>query len=104
MAYFAKEKTDWLRKFSPFKFGTPSHETLRYFLCAINPAHLVQGFVECVLKSDFDFKDDVISIDGKTIRGSGSQDSKTQSTSLMPGQMSTELRLQHLSHEERKMK
>lgn len=77
MAYFAKEKADWLRKFAPFKFGTPSHETLRYFLCAINPAHLVQGFVECVSKSDFDFKDDIISIDGKTIRGSGSQDSKS---------------------------
>jgi hypothetical protein len=34
MAYFAKEKTYWLRKFSPFKFGTPSHETLRYWHCS----------------------------------------------------------------------
>ena len=46
MADFAKEKRGWLQKFAPFEYGTPSHETIRYFLCAINPTHLVQCFIQ----------------------------------------------------------
>lgn len=76
MAFFAKEKIDWLREFSPFDFGTPSHETLRFFLCAINPTHLVRSFVECISGSGLNFDGDVISIDGKTVRGSGYHNSK----------------------------
>jgi len=71
MADFAKEKRGWLQKFAPFEFGTPSHETIRYFLCAINPTHLVQCFIQFASTVNLDFSQDVISIDGKTIRGSG---------------------------------
>ena len=75
MADFAKEKVSWLRKFSTYDYGTPSHETLRYFLCAINPEHLIECFTRFVKESSFDFENDVVSIDGKTMKGSGHNDS-----------------------------
>lgn len=76
MADFAKEKINWLRKFAKFEKGTPSHETLRYFLCAINPVELIHGFGEFVKQNKLEFEGDTISIDGKTMRGTdrGGQD------------------------------
>ncbi len=72
MREFASIKIDWLRKFAPYKFGTPCTETLRYLLCAINPSELVQCFQLFVSQIDKEqSKPDTISLDGKTMRGTG---------------------------------
>lgn len=65
MAEFAKIKLDWLRKFVDLK-QAPCKETLRFFLCSIQPHQLIKGF-EAFVRSSPD--GDIISIDGKTMRG-----------------------------------
>ena len=69
MADFARLKLDWLRKFAPFEFRTPSHETLRYFLCAVKPSELIECFKRFVEHYSVSSQENVISIDGKTMRG-----------------------------------
>jgi len=34
---FGEEKIEWLRKFYPYKYGAPSHDTLRKFYSRLNP-------------------------------------------------------------------
>lgn len=69
MAGFAKLKIEWLRKFGSFEKGTPSPETLRFFLCAINPKELISCFHKVFKLNEINCNGDHISIDGKTMRG-----------------------------------
>lgn len=66
MVEFAKLKFDWLRQFVPLE-SVPCSETLRFFICSINTAELIQGFESFVQDAS---EGDIISLDGKTMRGS----------------------------------
>lgn len=52
---FGKEKIEWLRKFYPYKFGIPSHDTLGEFYSRLNPKDfskfLIQ-FTESIANQD----------------------------------------------------
>ena len=65
MLEFARLKLEWLQKYVPLE-RVPCSETLRYFLACVSPSELIRGFETFVS----DCCDDIISIDGKTMRGS----------------------------------
>ena len=76
IAEFGKSKMEWLRKFYSYQYGTPSHDSISDLFALLDP----QSFGECFMnwiKSIADIVDsDVVSFDGKTIRGVGSNSRK----------------------------
>ena len=70
---FAKTKLDWLRKFVELP-GVPCVETLRYFICAVNPNELSACFQSFAQQHNVKGQGDHLAIDGKTMRGSKNKD------------------------------
>lgn len=70
---FGKEKLEWLQKFRPFKNGIPSHDCISYVISRLS----VKGFQECFMSWSQSLAEkvegEIISIDGKTSRGSRSK-------------------------------
>lgn len=65
---FGEEKLDWLRQFYPYKFGTPSHDTLGEFFSCVKP----KEFAKCLIdftKALAKYDSKVIALDGKTVKG-----------------------------------
>ena len=73
---FGEAKLDWLRGFYPYKNGTPSHDTLGRFFNKLCPQAFEECFREWIKSLPFDYKDTVVAIDGKTARGSYSDNKK----------------------------
>lgn len=69
MVEFAKLKQGWLQKYVTLE-TIPCIETLRYFIACIHPDQLIKGFQAFV---DSAVEGDIISIDGKTMRGTRNQ-------------------------------
>lgn len=70
IASFGKIKLDWLRKFFPYKNGTPSHDTLGTVFSCIDPAVFSKCFTAWINSISKLTKGEVVAIDGKTARGS----------------------------------
>lgn len=68
---FGNLKTDWLRKFYPFK-KIPSHDAISDFFSALAPQAFSKCFFEWVQAVTERAKGKVVPIDGKTIRGAAS--------------------------------
>ena len=66
---------DFLKQYLPFKNGIPSDDTFRRFFRAIDPKKFQENFINWVNSLDLK-KGKIITIDGKTSRGSGSNDQK----------------------------
>ena len=69
IAAYGKKKWKFLKTFLPYKYGTPSHDTLSEVFNNLNP----DLFAECFIKWTQDIAgaiEGVIAIDGKTLRGS----------------------------------
>lgn len=73
MAEFARLKLDWLQKFVDIE-RAPCAETLRYLLCAIAPNEMIKCFEIFNQEYNIDSTEDVISVDGKTMRGTRTED------------------------------
>ena len=77
---FGHEKEKWLRKFIPLKNGIPSHDCIAYVISRLS----VKGFQECFMSWTQAVTEkvggQVISVDGKTARGS--KDSKNNRSPL----------------------
>lgn len=68
---FGKTKIDFLRTFLKLPNGIPSHDTINRVFSSLNPKLFEKMFVEWVQDiKDESIKREVISIDGKCIRGS----------------------------------
>lgn len=67
MTEFAQLKQSWLQKYVTLD-SIPCAETLRSFIVSINPNELIKGFEAFVAEMSVS-ANDVISIDGKTMRG-----------------------------------
>lgn len=65
MVEFAKLKHEWLQRFVTLD-SIPCVETLRFFICSINTEELIKGFEAFIQEAG---EGDIISIDGKTMRG-----------------------------------
>jgi hypothetical protein len=77
---FGHEKEQWLQKFIPLKNGIPSHDCIAYVISRLS----VKGFQACFISWTQAVTEkiggQVISVDGKTARGS--KDSKNNRSPL----------------------
>ena len=68
MVEFAKLKIDWLRQYVDIE-NVPCAETLRYFIACVKPNELIKGFEAFINSPELASENDIIAIDGKTMRG-----------------------------------
>ncbi len=71
---FGKTKLDWLQKYFPYKNGIPSHDVLSKVFSALDSEAFSHSFISWINSISDITKGEVVAIDGKTIRGSGSQE------------------------------
>lgn len=67
--YFGEQKTDWLRKFFPFKNGIPSHDVINRVFNSLDNTVFNHCFIDWVNSISILTAGRIIPIDGKTIRG-----------------------------------
>ena len=72
IAEFGKKKTGLLRRFRPFAKGTPSHDQLGDLFAALDAEQFQTCFIDWTSAAT-GVKDDIIAIDGKTLRRSYQQ-------------------------------
>jgi len=96
---YARSKEDFLRTFLRLSNGIPSHDTFNRVLSSINPNEFERYFIQWVNSLSPQAKGQVISIDGKTIRGAKSAEKKSpfhlvsawaEDNNLVLGQVRTE--------------
>jgi len=66
---FGEAKIDFLRRYLPYENGIPSHDTFARVFSLLDPQPFRECFVSWV-KSLQSYLPDIVSIDGKTLRGS----------------------------------
>ncbi|HFE39499.1 MAG TPA: ISAs1 family transposase [Gammaproteobacteria bacterium] len=67
---FGQIKLDWLKKYRGFENGIPRHDTIARVISALEPEQFVQCFMNWVNEVRQANGQDVIAIDGKTLRRS----------------------------------
>src|SRR3954465_2435184 len=72
IALFGVKKLEFLRRFRPFRDGTPAHDHLGDILAALDAEQFQRGFVAWVAALT-GMPEGVIAIDGKTVRRSGNK-------------------------------
>jgi predicted transposase YbfD/YdcC len=73
---FGKLKLNWLRKFYPYKNGTPSHDAISDFFSILDTKLFSECFINWI-KSIAEITDsDVVALDGKSINGVASSSRK----------------------------
>lgn len=72
IALFGVKKLEFLRRFRPFRDGTPAHDHLGDILAALDAEHFQRCFVSWVAALS-GMPEGVIAIDGKTVRRSGNK-------------------------------
>lgn len=70
IAVFGSYKLDWFRKFYPYRKGTPSQDTLERFFGKLSKETFGEFFIQWAAGHFQLLEDEVISIDGKRLRGS----------------------------------
>ena len=81
IARFGRLKLSLLRRFRPFLDGTPTHDHLGDILATLDAEQFQRCFVAWVA-AQTGIPTEVIAIDGKTLRRSGSKTSKTKKKAL----------------------
>jgi predicted transposase YbfD/YdcC len=76
IAEFGRLKTEWLRKYYPYKNGTPSHDTISDLFSVLDPKLFGQCFMNWVQSIANIPASEVVALDGKTIRGLASTSRK----------------------------
>lgn len=67
---YGKLKESWLRQYLPLANGIPSHDTFNRFYSSLDPLQLEKCFTNWVKDVSQITEGEIISIDGKSIRGS----------------------------------
>lgn len=67
---FAEAKEDWLITFLELPNGIPSHDTFSRVFSLMDPETFESCFISWIKSLSIDVKNEVISIDGKSLRGS----------------------------------
>ncbi|BAX60971.1 ISAs1 family transposase [Burkholderia stabilis] len=69
---WGESKLDWLRRYVPLEHGIPSHDTFGRVFAALDPLEFEACFVRWMRGLCPALADEVVAIDGKTVRGSRS--------------------------------
>ncbi len=77
MERYGKAKRDCLKSFLALPFGIPSHDTFNRVFQVLEPAELKKQFLDWVSVIARRTQGEVVAIDGKSLRGTGSSDSKS---------------------------
>lgn len=67
---FGEAKADWLQTFLELPHGIPSHDTFGRVFSLVNPLSFEACFCQWIQSLAVDVKNEIIAIDGKTLRGS----------------------------------
>ena len=67
---YGKAKLDWLRKFFPFEFGIPSHDTLGRVFSRLDTVAFYAALQSWTSDIASSIKGQTVAFDGKTVRGS----------------------------------
>jgi len=67
---FGKLHKEWLKKYLQLPNGIPSHDTINRTLSLLNPHVLQKSFIDWISKVKGYVNENVIAIDGKTMKGS----------------------------------
>lgn len=67
---FGESKIDWFKTFLELPNGIPSHDTFARFFSILSPEQFQKCFIDWINQVRFQTSGQVISIDGKTLRGS----------------------------------
>lgn len=89
---FGLAKQSWLEAFLELPNGIPSHDTFSRVFALLEPECFEACFNEWVSSLDIDLKQEIIALDGKTLRGSGNK-RKQQPALHMVSAWATENRL-----------
>lgn len=71
IAEFGRVRVDWLGQMVPMPHGSPSADVIRRVFSALKPAAFETCFRRWVAGLGEELRDEVVAIDGKTLRGSG---------------------------------
>lgn len=74
---YGKAKCEWLKKFLKLPNGIPTHDTFNRVFAALDPDELGKCFLSWTQSVSRVTKGEVISIDGKTLRGSRDKSNKS---------------------------
>jgi predicted transposase YbfD/YdcC len=66
---YGKSKEAWLRQYLQLPHGIPSHDTFNRFFSALDPEEFEQAFIRWVSDVAEMTKGEIVSIDGKSLRG-----------------------------------
>lgn len=70
---FGEAKKDWFSSFLELANGIPSHDTFGRVFAILDPKVFEESFLAWVNSLNIDLKNEVIALDGKTVRGSGNK-------------------------------
>lgn len=73
---FGNARHDWLKTFLELPNGIPSHDTFGRIFSLINPETFEKCFLDWIDSLSINLDNEIISIDGKTLRGSRSKNKK----------------------------
>jgi predicted transposase YbfD/YdcC len=74
---FGKSKRDWFKTFLKLPHGIPSHDTFNRLFAALDPVEFEEHFLSWTRSVAHLVQGEVISIDGKSLRGSRTGDKKS---------------------------
>jgi hypothetical protein len=77
MEEFVKAKEEWLKTFLALPGGIPSHDTFNRVFSALNPEELESCFMYWTRSVADLCENEVVAIDGKSMRGTRSSGSKS---------------------------
>lgn len=75
---FGKSKEAWLRQWLELPYGIPSHDTLERIFNKLDAIEFESRFIGWTQELVNDVQDQVVAIDGKTLRGTSSKLNKSQ--------------------------
>ena len=80
---FGLAKEAWLKTFLELPNGIPSHDTFARVFALLDPKRFEACFSEWISSLKMDLKNEIIALDGKTLRGSGNKRQKKNALHLV---------------------
>lgn len=83
ISYYCKEKQEWLKTWLELPHGVPSHDTFNRVFSRIDPQAFLGCFINWAQERCPNLKDQVVAIDGKTVRGSAHKNGRSQAIHMV---------------------